>query len=104
MNTTKRKLFSYDLLEDADIQELFDQLPNRQHSKYIRMALRTAMKVENGTFVTQTDRTGYQQSQNIDSNEAVASQADEQEETALTKEEPKEEFYDPTEAFLDLGK
>lgn len=40
MSTTERKLFSYDREEDADIYEFFNQLPKRQQSKYIRMAIR----------------------------------------------------------------
>jgi len=40
MSTTERKLFSYDREEDADIHEFLNQLPKRQHSKYIRIALR----------------------------------------------------------------
>lgn len=42
--TTHRKLFSYDSLEDADIHEFFQSLPDRQASKYIRIAIRKLMK------------------------------------------------------------
>lgn len=45
---TKNKLFSYDDLEDADIDQFLKSLPPRQASKYIRIALRLLMKEMEG--------------------------------------------------------
>ncbi|WP_339216670.1 hypothetical protein [Ornithinibacillus sp. FSL M8-0202] len=41
--TTLRQLFSYDDMEDADIHKFLSSLPERQKSKYIRMAIRHYM-------------------------------------------------------------
>ncbi len=38
---TIRKIFTYDDLEDKDIHDWLESLPQRQQSKYIRIALRT---------------------------------------------------------------
>ena len=38
---TIRKIFTYDNLEDKDIHDWLESLPQRQQSKYIRMGLRT---------------------------------------------------------------
>ena len=38
---TVRKIFTYDKLEDKDIHDWLESLPQRQQSKYIRMGLRT---------------------------------------------------------------
>lgn len=47
--TLKKKLFSYDSVEDADIAELFHRLPTMQHSKYMRIALRLLIEQYNHT-------------------------------------------------------
>lgn len=89
MNTTERKLFSYDREEDADIHEFINQLPKRQHSKYIRMALRLLKEqLETGNVTTSRE----------------VSLTTNQKNSINSKPKENDEFEDLSEDILNMGK
>lgn len=92
MSTTERKLFSYDLEEDADIHEFFNQLPKRQHSKYIRIALRLLKEqLETGNLTT--------------SREALIDKTNKANHKQMnTKHDEENNFEDLSDDILNMGK
>lgn len=89
MNTTERKLFSYDREEDADIHEFINQLPKRQHSKYIRMALRLLKEqLETGNVTTSRE----------------VSLSTNQKNSINSKPKENDDFEDLSEDILNMGK
>lgn len=93
MSTTERKLFSYDREEDADIHELLNQLPKRQQSKYIRMALRLLKEQLNGGDISQTRTVSHDMKQK---------KADES--ASGNKNNEDDDFEDVSSDILNLGK
>jgi len=89
VNTTERKLFSYDREEDADIHEFINQLPKRQHSKYIRMALRLLKEqLETGNVTTSRE----------------VSLSTNQKNSINSKPKENDDFEDLSEDILNMGK
>lgn len=90
MNTTERKLFSYDREEDADIHEFINQLPKRQHSKYIRMALRLLKEqLETGNVTTSRE---------------VSLSTNPPKNSVNSKPKEEDDFEDLSEDILNMGK
>ncbi|UOR14093.1 hypothetical protein [Halobacillus amylolyticus] len=92
MSTTERKLFSYDLEEDADIHKFLNQLPKRQQSKYIRMALRLLKEKFDQGDIAQSRAISPDTTRHITNEEATVSSED------------NDDFEDMSDDMLNLGK
>lgn len=88
--SSKRKLFTYDSIEDADIDQFFESLPQRQASKYIRMGLRLIIKELENKELESTSRTLKKE---IQPNKEKSN-----------NEIEKDDFIDPQDDILNLGK
>lgn len=92
MSTTERKLFSYDIEEDADIHEFLSELPPRQQSKYIRIALRLLKE--------QLETGNMKQSRNVSHDISLQKPANT---NTLTHNED-DDYEDISDDALDMGK
>lgn len=96
-STTERKLFSYDREEDADIYQLFQKLPNRQHSKYIRIALRLLHEQINNGNITLDNRVVPAPTTTTST---ISINLDEKQESNANNDD----FEDPSDELLNMGK
>lgn len=102
---TKRKIFTYDTIEDKDIDDFFESLPQRQASKYIRIGLRMVINEMNQQKQITSTRSLNQTTQKEETKPEGTSTVKEKETGKETNEINKDDDeYMDSDDILNLGK